>query len=102
MNYALETRETWREKLSAVNHIDNTARVQALRKHESPWIYQLLDKRSPYVLLNTSFNIGGKPILNTLEDALWILDNRDLDHVIIVHDNKLMKIDKSVDNTSES
>lgn len=95
MNYALETREMWREKLSAVNHIDNTARVQALRKHESPWIYALLDKRSPYVLLNTSFNIGGKPILNTLEDALWILDNRDLDHLIIVHENKLMKIDKT-------
>ena len=95
MNYALTTREPWREQLSAVNHVDNTARVQVLKKHESPFIYQLLDRRSPYVLLNTSFNIGGKPILNTLEDALWILDNRDLDHVIIVHENKLMKIDKT-------
>ena len=35
------------------------------------------------VLLNTSFNIRGKPILNSIEDALFVLDNTEMDYVIV-------------------
>jgi len=35
------------------------------------------------VILNTSFNIAGKPILNTYEDALWVLDNKQMDGVLL-------------------
>ena len=92
MAYAMTTKEEWRDSLSSINHVDNTARVQALSRSDSPWIYDLLELQTPRCLLNTSFNISGKPILNTIEDALWVLDNRGLDAVIISHDNKLWKI----------
>jgi len=95
MSYCLDTRSEWRDTLVAINHVDNTARVQVLEPSESPFIYDLISKmEEPKVLLNTSFNVGGKPILNTMKDALWVLDNRDLDHVIIVHENQLWKITK--------
>ena len=35
------------------------------------------------VLLNTSFNIRGYPILSTIDDALYALNNTDMDHVVI-------------------
>ena len=35
------------------------------------------------VILNTSFNIKGRPILTTIEDALYVLDNTELDFVVI-------------------
>ena len=96
MNYALKTRESWQKTLVAINHVDNTARVQALTPEESPKIYELLNHMGPPVVLNTSFNIGGKPILNTIKEALWMLDNTDLDHLIIVHEDQLWKIDKEL------
>lgn len=92
MAYALKTREEWRDTLTAINHVDDTARVQALSRHDSPWIYDLLKLQKPNVLLNTSFNISGKPILNTLEDALWVLDNRGLDAIVTPVGRHLWKI----------
>lgn len=92
MAYALKTKEEWRDILTAINHIDDTARVQALSRHDSPWIYDLLKLQNPNVLLNTSFNISGKPILNTLEDALWVLDNRGLDAIVTPVGRHLWKI----------
>ena len=35
------------------------------------------------MILNTSFNIRGYPILTTIEDALYVLDNTELDYVLI-------------------
>ena len=35
------------------------------------------------VLLNTSFNIKGLPILTTIKDALYVLDNTEMDYVVI-------------------
>jgi len=94
MSYALNVREEWQEKLSAITHVDGTARVQTLTREECPYIYDLLKLRDTKVLLNTSFNIGGRPILNSMKDALWMLDNRDMDHVVIIHNGKIYKFDK--------
>ena len=35
------------------------------------------------ILLNTSFNIAGKPILNTYREAFWMLDNKDITGLIL-------------------
>ena len=60
--------------LPAIIHGDSTSRVQTVSKHESPGFRKLLERwyeeTGCPILLNTSLNIKGKPIVNTVEDAL--------------------------------
>lgn len=62
-------------------------RLQTVTEESHKFFYDLLKTYSNYsdinVLLNTSFNIRGNPILTTIEDALYVLDNTELDCVII-------------------
>ena len=68
MSGVFPVRPEWRTRLAAVTHVDGTARVQTLERAMAPRLYALLDeyeKRSGIpVLLNTSFNLAGEPIVN--------------------------------------
>src|SRR5438093_373649 len=61
-------RPEWRERLAAVTHVDGTARLQALERDMAPRLYTLLEaygrRTGIPVLLNTSFNLAGEPIVN--------------------------------------
>lgn len=61
------------EKYPAIVHVDGTSRVQTVTKEEHPGLYSLLKTRLKTMgcpmLLNTSLNIKGQPIVNTEEDA---------------------------------
>lgn len=87
MSFAFDVRPEFREKLSSITHIDGTARVQTLREDFNPWLYDLLlevEKINGFpILLNTSFNINGKPIVSSIKDAFFLLDNTELDGVLI-------------------
>lgn len=79
---------THTKSIESVIHSDNTARLQTTTKELNPYLYESLselEKRGVApVLLNTSFNIQGKPILNTYKEAKWMLDNTGLDELIIL------------------
>lgn len=87
MLFCPEVRDEWKDKLKSITHIDGTARVQTVTEEQNKWLYDLLtefEKHSGHgVLLNTSFNIAGKPILNTISDAMWVLQNSQMDYLII-------------------
>ena len=87
MSFCPKVREEWKEKLAAITHIDGTARVQTVTKEQNEWLYNLLtkfeEKTGIGVLLNTSFNIDGKPILSTAKDAFTILITTDMDCLVI-------------------
>ena len=55
-------------KLPGITHLDNTARVQTVNNETNPDFYKILkefEKISGYpILLNTSFNINGEPIVS--------------------------------------
>lgn len=63
-----------------ITHVDGTCRLQTVTKEQNKFIYDLLEYHP--VLLNTSFNIQGKPILNTYKEALWMKENTGIDEVI--------------------
>ncbi|MCI0541078.1 MAG: hypothetical protein L0Z50_38235 [Verrucomicrobiales bacterium] len=87
MSFAPTVREQWRSKLAAIVHQDGTARVQTVTELENPWLYRLLgefEKASGYdVLLNTSFNMKGRPILTSISDAVDTLRSTSLDFAVI-------------------
>lgn len=93
MLFCPKVRPEWREKLSSITHIDGTARVQTITREQNEWLYDVLTevvKECGHgVILNTSFNLAGKPILNTYRDALSVLDKTQMDMVVL--ENILVK-----------
>jgi carbamoyltransferase len=75
------------DTLPSITHIDNTARLQTVTQESHSHFYDLLTEfgkiSDTNVLLNTSFNTRGKPILSTISDAVDILNTTELDHVIV-------------------
>jgi carbamoyltransferase len=67
MSGVFPVRREWRSRLAAVTHVDGSARVQALDRDMAPRLHALLDaygrRTGIPVLLNTSFNIAGEPIV---------------------------------------
>lgn len=65
-----------REDLAAVTHIDGTARVQTVRAEDNPFLHDLLERIGERtgipVLLNTSLNLRGEPIVETPADAVGL------------------------------
>jgi carbamoyltransferase len=61
------------DEFPAIIHIDGTSRVQTVTEQDNPGYYQLLkvwyEETGCPMLLNTSLNIKGKPIVNTIDDA---------------------------------
>jgi carbamoyltransferase len=87
MTFAPLVREEWREVIPAVTHVDNTARVQTITRKQNEFIYDILtemDRRNGIgVLLNTSFNVDGQPILTTIDDAFKVYWNSQMDFLLI-------------------
>jgi carbamoyltransferase len=73
-------------------HVDNTCRIQTVSE-DNLFLYTLLkcfyDKTDCPMLLNTSFNLSGEPLVQTKKDALKVLGNSDLDAVYFVDQEKI-------------
>jgi carbamoyltransferase len=73
MSGVFPVRPEWRARLAAITHVDGTARVQALSKDMAPRLYELLqaygERSGVPVLLNTSFNLAGEPIVNRVVEG---------------------------------
>jgi carbamoyltransferase len=94
MSFAPITKPEWKEKLRSIVHEDGTSRVQTITREQNEFIYDLITEFEKIndgvgVILNTSFNIKGKPILTKLSDALHVMDTTELDYVLF--ENNLFK-----------
>jgi len=76
-----------RSQIPAVTHVDYSARVQTVHPETNPRFYQLLDafeqRTDCPVLVNTSFNVRGEPIVNTPEDAYRCFMRTEMDYLVM-------------------
>ncbi len=76
-----------RSSIPAVTHVDYSARVQTVNKTINPEFYQLLDaferQTGCPVLVNTSFNVRGEPIVCAPEDAYGCFMGTDMDYLVL-------------------
>jgi carbamoyltransferase len=76
MLYKYEVKETVKEKIKGAIHCDGSARVQTVDRESNKFLYDLIkafgNQTGIYMLLNTSLNLKGNPISNTIEDSLEI------------------------------
>jgi carbamoyltransferase len=88
-----------RSDLPAITHIDYSARLQTVNKETNPLLWKLLQafkRKTGYpVLVNTSFNVRGEPMVNTPEEAYRCFMRTGLDYLIIgnfMFDKKLQPV----------
>jgi carbamoyltransferase len=74
MLLAFNVKPEWRERIPAVVHVDGTARLQTVTEDTNPRLYRLLKEFDALtgvpVLVNTSFNVKGEPIVERPQDAI--------------------------------
>jgi carbamoyltransferase len=87
MTHVFDVRPEKRGTIPAVTHVDGTGRFQSVSKEANPLYYDLIDtfrgRTGVPVLLNTSFNVKGEPIVASPSDALRTFYNSGMDLLVI-------------------
>jgi len=80
-------RETVRERIPAVVHVDGSCRVQTVSRDDNPGFYKVIHAFQSLtgvpIVLNTSFNIAGNPIVETPSDAVECFASTDIDVLLL-------------------
>ena len=76
-----------RSNVPAVTHVDYSSRIQTVHKETNPKLYSLIEKFKELtnvpIIVNTSFNVRGEPIVCTPEDAFKCFMGTDIDILVI-------------------
>ena len=79
MQYAADVRPEWRATLPAITHVDGSARLQTVEPLNTPLLHAILqgfaERTGCPVLLNTSLNEKGDPLVETAEEAVHCLES---------------------------
>jgi carbamoyltransferase len=87
MMLSFDTRDNFRELIAAVHNADLSARAQVVQEKHNPEYYRILrlfeEQTGRGVLLNTSYNLHGLPMVNTPEEAMYVFENSGLSHLAL-------------------
>jgi len=76
-----------RSTLPAITHVDYSARIQTVHEETNPRYYRLLqafkERTGCPVLVNTSFNVRGEPIVGSPEDAYRCFMRTEMDYLVL-------------------
>lgn len=79
--------DKWHKKIPSVTHVDGSGRLQTIREHQNPLYYNLIKEFGKLsgipILINTSFNIRGDPIVCTPQDAYKCMMGTGIDYLVI-------------------
>jgi carbamoyltransferase len=96
MMYAVKCHPGVEEKIPSVIHVDGTCRIQTVTPEQNEHYYNLIDafeKLSEVpILFNTSFNLGGDPLVETVEDGVNTLKKSDIEYMYLPEIQKLVYI----------
>lgn len=94
MMFALDAWEYVRNSIPAVVHVDGTSRIQTVDEKRNLHFYKLIESfynlTGVPMVLNTSFNLAGDPLVETFEDAINTLNNSEIDYLYLPEMQLLM------------
>jgi len=80
-------RKKWQRKIPSVTHVDGSGRLQVISRHQNPFYYDLIKEFGKIsgipILINTSFNIRGEPIVCTPYDAYKCMMGTGIDYLVM-------------------
>jgi carbamoyltransferase len=87
MLYVVPVRKEQQQTLPAITHVDGTGRLQTVFRDQSPRYYKLIERFGQAtgvpVLMNTSFNLRGEPIVNTAANAFSTFSKSEMDALVL-------------------
>jgi carbamoyltransferase len=87
MLFTHDVRPSWRERIGAAVHVDGTARIQTVDREEEPAVARMLERFEAMtglpVVINTSLNTAGRPIVDSPRDALECFGSTPVDALAI-------------------
>ena len=94
MLYAFPVKKTKGERIPAVIHVDNTCRIQTVSKSQGKYydlIKYFFSKTGVPLILNTSLNLAGDPLVHTKTDAIKLLNDSSLDFIYFADEELIRK-----------
>jgi carbamoyltransferase len=96
MMYAVEVLKNKRKQIPAITHIDGTCRIQTVTEEQNKNYYNLINEfykiTGVPILFNTSFNLSGDTIAETIDDAFKTVRNSDIEYMYLPEIQKLVKV----------
>lgn len=96
MTYAIDVHEDKRDLIPSINHVNNTCRIQTVTQKQNENYYNLISEfhklTGTPIVLNTSFNLAGDPIVESIEDALDTLERSEIEYLYLPEIMKLIYI----------
>lgn len=96
MMYAVNCQDGVAEKIPSIIHVDGTCRIQTVTREQNKHYYEIIEafykKTGIPIVFNTSFNLGGDPLVETLEDAVETLAKSEIEYLYLPELGKLVKV----------
>lgn len=96
MQYAMDAYQNAMDQVPAIIHADNTCRIQTITQEQNEHFYNLIScffkKTEVPMLMNTSFNLGGEPLVETFEHAIYTLKNSMIEYLYLPEIETLVTI----------
>lgn len=93
MSFAIQAKDRALEEIPTLVHADNTCRIQTVTEKQNKNYYNLIkgfyEKTGVPILFNTSFNLGGEAIVETVYDAIDTCNRSMINHLYIPEDQEL-------------
>lgn len=93
MMYGVDVLEDKKSKIPAITHVDGTCRIQTVTEEQNYHYYNLIkefyNRTGVPILFDTSFNLAGDTMVETIEDALWTSRNSDIKYIYFADLGKL-------------
>ena len=87
MSFAVKAKEKAIKEVPAIIHVDNTCRIQTVTREQDKHFYELIEcfykKTGTPILFNTSFNLAGDALVETIEDALDTMNRSDINYLYL-------------------
>lgn len=100
MMYAIDVLPEKQKEIPAITHVDGTCRVQTLKKEQNENYYNLISEFHKMtgvpILFNTSFNLAGDTIVETIDDAFRTLRYSEIQYLYLPEINKLITVPNQV------
>jgi len=94
MMYAVNCQPGIEEKIPAIIHVDKTCRIQTVTEEQNKHYYDIIkewyDATGCPIIFNTSFNLGGEPLVETLDDAIRTISTSDVEYLYLPEYNKII------------
>jgi len=85
MSFAVQAKDKAKKEIPGIIHVDGTCRIQTVTREQNKNYYDLIshfyEKTGVPVLFNTSFNLGGEALVETIEDAKSTIERSDIDYL---------------------